>query len=446
MQITISWGWYGGVAAFAALLALGGACVRCWPQITAVWQRLRGTDPAAQFDTVLAALVQRVANGHDARTLRRNLLAFISEFSHADSASLLLCDRTNGKFVMGEVYGVAPESFRVGEITAFLEALRTLHRTVTRRDFVENSAFAELKTLGLHYCIQFHAEACVPCFVGDELIAVVNLGPRVQQQSYDGLLCGRLDRLAMQCALLLQNAHFLEIVQHHEREVTKVTELRRHFLSNISHELRTPLTTVIGLTEHLLEHRMTTTPDEWQQYLQMIQQSGQRLLKTVTSLVDLAKLESGREMLEVRRVSLGRLLGQVVKSLPATEKIDVALGEQIPPVYGDEAWLQCLLHHLLDNATKFAPRGRIWVDAARAGEMLRVGVHDSGPGIRPEHHEQIFNGFVQAENGAARPYEGTGVGLAISRRVVELHGGRMWLQSGYGNGSHFFFTLPLKPA
>lgn len=446
MQITIAWGVYGSVAAGAAVVVIAGAGFRHWAQLKAAWQRFRGTDPTAQFDSVLAALVRQAANSHEAQGIRRNLLKFVTDLTSAESASLLLFDRAQQRFVVRDVHGAAPGSFHVGDITAFLESLRTSRRTVTRRDLVDNMAFADMKTVGLQYCIQYHAEACVPCFVGDELLAVINLGPRSVRGHYDQQLCELLDRLALQCALLLHNANLLEVVLQHEREVTKVTELRNHFLSNISHELRTPLTTVIGLTEHLLEQQAVTTPEEVRQYLQMIGESGQRLLKTVTSLVSLAKLESGRETLEVRRVSLARLVSRVTDMFPTPAKFDVALSERIPPVYGDELWLQCLFHHLLDNAAKFAPTGRIWVDAARAGEMLKVGVHDSGPGIHPAHQENIFNGFVQAENGADRPYEGTGVGLAISRRVVELHGGRMWLHSERGQGSHFFFTLPLKPA
>ncbi len=446
MQITISWGLYAGIAAGAALLVAAGTCFRHWTRLAAAWQRLQGHDPAAQFDSIIANLVARAGSCHDAKTVRRNILRFLCELTNAESASLLVFDRTEQRFVMREVQGVSGGSFQVGDISVFLQALRTLRRTVTRRALVDDGGYAEMKTPGLHYCIQFHAEACVPCFVGADLLAVINLGPRTEQRQYDPLLCTLLDRLATQCGLLLQNANLLEIVQHHEREVMKVTELRSHFLSNISHELRTPLTTVIGLTEHLLDQQAITTPDEIRQFLQMIAQAGERLLRTVTSLVDLAKLESGREHLEIRRVNLSRVLDHVVGAIQHSRKIDLQLGEQLPPIYGDETWLQCLFQHLLDNATKFAPKGRIWVDASRAGEMVKIGVHDNGPGILPEHQEKIFNGFIQADNGAARSFEGTGVGLAISRRVVELHGGRMWLQSEQGHGSHFFFTLPLKPA
>ncbi len=122
------------------------------------------------------------------------------------------------------------------------------------------------------------------------------------------------------------------------------------------------------------------------------------------------------------------------------------LNEETPGVYGDEMRLRQVLKHLLENAVKFTKRGKILVNAEKCGEMLKVSIKDTGIGIDKKRQKAIFEGFHQADGSATREYEGLGLGLTISKKLVELHGGRIWLNSKIGQGSEFNFTLPLKPA
>ncbi|MBI2342995.1 MAG: HAMP domain-containing histidine kinase [Deltaproteobacteria bacterium] len=447
MSLTIPWNLYGSIVALALGLVVIGMGVRYWPMLQTVWQRVRGSTPDTSHDAAMADLSVAALRDGD-RAVGRNLLLFLTEFVDAEGSSLLTCDPATGRFQLQEIVGAKPGSFQVGDIDTFLQALRERRQMITRRALVNDKALAEMKTIGLQYAVQFHAEACLPSFLGEHLLAVVNFGPRKNNTLYDDALCQQLGRLASQCALLLQHAQLSAALRRADREMAGHAALRRQLLANMSHELRTPLSSIIGLTEQLMDTESVATPEERRAHLGMVHDSGQRLLRTVTALVDLAKLEAHGEGLAIGRIHLSRVLEALTPQLrpTAATQLLLRLDDGIPPIYGDETWVRCLLNHLLENAVKFTPQGRVWVDAERRGDMLKVGVHDTGIGIRPEKQEVIFSGFIQANGGPERSHEGSGIGLAISRRVVELHGGRLWLQSQPGMGSHFFFTLPLKPS
>jgi signal transduction histidine kinase len=218
-------------------------------------------------------------------------------------------------------------------------------------------------------------------------------------------------------------------------------------MTNLSHELRTPLNSIIGLSEAIAEGSDGPVNEDQVHHLSMIRQSGTRLLDTLNAMLDLSKIESNRLELEVKRFSLSRLISDVSTNvkLNGETKLVVDLKEQIPGVYGDEQRLRKVFGQLLDNAAKFTSQGNITVTASRAGEMLKVCVKDTGQGISREAQKQVFSGFCQADSGVARQHEGLGLGLTIARKIVELHGGRMWCRSKEGQGSQFYFTLPLKP-
>jgi signal transduction histidine kinase len=163
-------------------------------------------------------------------------------------------------------------------------------------------------------------------------------------------------------------------------------------------------------------------------------------------MVDLSKLEANHLSLNIRRLNLQRMVSKIAEGVALNKATTLRMTiKDSPPIYGDEEWLNKLFSHILNNAAKYTESGEIVVAAEKAGEMLKVCVEDTGIGISQDKHDRIFDSFSQASSGADRLYEGAGVGLAISKKVVELHGGRIWLNSAPGKGSRFFFTLPLKP-
>lgn len=253
--------------------------------------------------------------------------------------------------------------------------------------------------------------------------------------------------MAIQFATAIHNADLYQTLMKQRVQLEQASSFKNQLLSNLSHELRTPLNSIIGLSELIAEGGDGAVNQEQVTHLSMIRQSGIRLLDTVSAMLDISKIESNRLELNVRHLSLGRLISDAAEKIkmPKETRLEVNLKEGTPGIYGDEAHLRHVVRHLLDNAAKFTQRGKITVHADKAGEMLRVCVKDTGMGIRKEAKKHIFDGFYQSDSSHTREHEGLGLGLFISRKIVECHGGRMWMRSKLGRGSEFFFTLPLKP-
>ncbi len=230
------------------------------------------------------------------------------------------------------------------------------------------------------------------------------------------------------------------------------------FLSNISHELRTPLNSIIGFTDLLLTQDLGGGPLSEQQrdFLDTVARNGRHLLELINELLDLQRIAAGRMELRPEPVELAALLAEVAGSVhaQAQQHRHALIVEPSPDdlrVLADRGRVRQVLLNLLSNAIKFTPDGgRISVAAApanRGGETAaRVAVTDSGIGIAPEDQEKLFQEFVQLDASASRRYEGTGLGLALSRRLIELHGGSIGVESELGKGSTFWFTLPLAGA
>jgi signal transduction histidine kinase len=219
----------------------------------------------------------------------------------------------------------------------------------------------------------------------------------------------------------------------------------------MSHELRTPLNAIIGFSQVLRQGLFGTVNAKQEEYLDDILSSGHHLLSLINDVLDLSKVEAGQVELEVATFSLREALerGVVTVREPATKhgvRLSLELAPGVDLVAGDERRLRQVIFNLLSNAVKFTPEGGevVVATASRDHEVL-ISVNDTGPGIPLEDHERIFEEFQQTDVGV-RQREGTGLGLALSKRLVELHGGRIWVESEPGHGSRFVFTLPAKEA
>jgi signal transduction histidine kinase len=233
-------------------------------------------------------------------------------------------------------------------------------------------------------------------------------------------------------------------------ELREATRHKSQFLANMSHELRTPLNAIIGFSEVLLDPSLNVTDEERTQFLTDILNSGKHLLNLINEVLDLAKIEAGRMELQVESVLLQETLDSVqsiMRPLATKKGIDfqVISDNGIGPMPLDAARIKQVLLNLVGNAIKFTPeRGRVWVRTTIDEGVVRTEVGDTGPGIPPEDHERIFLEFQQAKiEGISGKPEGTGLGLALAKKFVEMHGGKLWVESELGKGSRFFFTLPV---
>ncbi|QTD48184.1 two-component regulator propeller domain-containing protein [Sulfidibacter corallicola] len=231
-----------------------------------------------------------------------------------------------------------------------------------------------------------------------------------------------------------------------------VDKLKNQFLANTSHELRTPLNGIIGLAESLIDGATGHLPQPTVHNLGMIVSSGKRLSNLVNDILDFSKLSTNRLQLRRSPVNL-RVVSESVLALthPLVGKKPVALlneiSEEVPLVFVDEDRVQQILYNLVGNAVKFTSKGQVVLEAEKVDDnFLRITISDTGIGIAPSKHERIFESFAQADGSTAREHGGTGLGLAVTRQLVELHGGKIWVESELGEGATFSFTLPLAEA
>ena len=233
------------------------------------------------------------------------------------------------------------------------------------------------------------------------------------------------------------------------KELETASQHKSDFLASMSHELRTPLNAIIGFSQVLREGMVGEVNEKQREYLDDILSSGNHLLSLINDVLDLSKVEAGQVELEVAPFSLRDALESgvvMVRGRATTDgvQITVADSSDVNIVDGDERRVRQVIFNLLSNAVKFTPTGgSVDVRATRVNGDVQVSVADTGPGIAAEDVERIFEEFQQTDAGFEQR-EGTGLGLALSKRLVELHGGQIWVESQVGEGSRFVFTLPSK--
>src|SRR5229473_1376556 len=237
------------------------------------------------------------------------------------------------------------------------------------------------------------------------------------------------------------------LMLHAKEEAERGSKFKDQFLSTMSHELRTPLNAVLGFSDLLADERYGPLNDRQQRYVAHIHTGGKHLLKLISDILDLSKIEAGRMELSREDVTVASAFTEVISALyPLAEKKSQALLQQVEPnlhVHADGMRFKQVLMNLAGNAIKFTPEGgRIKLAARQVDDQVRIEVRDNGPGIPPEQQEQIFEAFFRlAQTGTAT--EGTGLGLAITARLVELHGSKLGIESQPDEGTCFYFSLPL---
>jgi signal transduction histidine kinase len=296
------------------------------------------------------------------------------------------------------------------------------------------------------------SEIAMPLRIGDQIIGVLDL-QSVEPNAYDDEDVQVFQMMADQIAIAVNNARLFEKSEEARHIADEANRQKSEFLSNMSHELRTPLNVIIGYSHSML-HRPTmyenvALPSSYTSAVESIMVSGQHLLGLINDILDLSKIEAGRIELDIRPTNVWPILEGVRTTtlglLKSGVKLRADYAANLPPVMVDELRFRQIVLNLVSNAAKFTEQGFITMDAAIQGDSIVFSVADTGTGISEDAKSVIFGRYRQASSEIARKVGGTGLGLNICQQLTTMHGGKIWFDSVAGQGSTFYFSIPLAP-
>jgi signal transduction histidine kinase/HAMP domain-containing protein len=294
-----------------------------------------------------------------------------------------------------------------------------------------------------------HSEVALPMRLGERTVGVLYV-QSTDQEGFNQDDVSVLQNVANQITIALENARAYAVEREAAEQLRELDRSKRRFLANMSHELRTPLTNIIGFSRLMMKEINGPLSDRQRHDLEIIYDNGQHLLGLINDLLDISHIEAGLMELELREVDLAGLIRSVMATAGALVRDkEIMLREEIAPdlpaVQVDAKRIRQVLLRLLANAAKFTNEGTITVRARSADGPVVVSVTDTGVGIPPGDRERIFERFEQGSLRNERRPNGAGLGLALSKEFVEMHGGQIWVESEMGKGSTFAFSLPLEP-
>ncbi len=316
----------------------------------------------------------------------------------------------------------------------------------TRNGIVENDVRKIVDFLPNPLLPHTRAELAVPMIIGDRLIGVLDLqSDKVDYFTEEDLNIHRT--LASQIAVAVQNAIlFAEQVQASEK-LREVDQLKSEFLASMSHELRTPLNSIIGFADVLLEGLDGDLNERMEEDVRLIRDSGRHLRSLIGDILDMSKIEAGRMELRYEEIDMRQMANDVIATaapLAEAKKLDLIchISDEVDIVEADRTRLRQVMWNIVGNAIKFTEKGHVALNLKMQSNNLLVSIEDTGIGIKEENIPIVFEQFRQIDGNLNRSAGGTGLGMPITKKLVELHGGEIWVESTLGKGSTFFFTIP----
>ena len=293
----------------------------------------------------------------------------------------------------------------------------------------------------------YRALMLAPLLRGDDIVGTLVVRRRTPGEFAKNTV-DIIKTFAAQSALAIQNARLFHEIEDKSRQLEVASQHKSQFLANMSHELRTPLNAILGYTELMADGAYGEPSEKMLGILKRLESNGKHLLELINDVLDLSKIEAGQLVLELSDYSV-QDIAQTVRStlepLAADKKLafKVQVASDLPSGRGDGRRLTQVLINLVGNAIKFTDAGEVAIKAEANNGSFHVSVRDTGPGISSADQARLFQEFQQADNPITRKKGGTGLGLAISKRIIEMHGGKIWVESQPGQGSTFAFTLPV---
>jgi len=296
--------------------------------------------------------------------------------------------------------------------------------------------------------VGFKSVLAVPLLRKDKLIGSLVVR-RTRSGEFPRETVELIQAFASQSAIALHNARLFQELEAKSRELRKADKHKSEFLASMSHELRTPLNAILGYTELILDDIYGAVPQKIREVIERLEKNGSHLLRLINDVLDISKIEAGQLELTLEPYALQETLHTVVTSLEplAAEKnlrLTTRIAPHLPNGVGDHQRIAQVLMNLIGNAIKFTEQGQVAVDIAMADNRFVVKVSDTGPGLSDLEKDDIFSEFYQVDRTGGQSRGGTGLGLSIAKRIVELHGGAIWVESTIGKGATFIFALPIR--
>jgi signal transduction histidine kinase len=411
------------------------------------------TEQLAQSVAELRALgeiSQTVNSTLDLETVLNTIVSKATQLAGTEAGAIYVYDQSSKEFRLRATYGMSNE---------LLAAMEKQHSTISHAvglltTKAEPEQVPDLRDTPADPVSQiimragYRARLLVPLIAPDGMIGALVVRRRAPGE-FPKNTVDLLQTFAAQSVLAIQNARLFSEIDEKSRQLQVASQHKSQFLANMSHELRTPLNAILGYTELILDSIYGEVPDKARGTLERIQANGKHLLGLINDVLDLSKIEAGQLILSLADYSIKDVVHNVygaVESLATSKNLafKIELPKDLPQAHGDERRLTQVLLNLMGNAIKFTDAGEVGIRTSVANGSFTVAVHDTGPGIADQDQVKIFEEFQQADSSITKQKGGTGLGLAIAKRIIEMHGGRLWVESKVGEGSTFSFSVPVN--
>jgi GAF domain-containing protein/anti-sigma regulatory factor (Ser/Thr protein kinase) len=428
----------GNVRLFQELQARTGELARSVEELRALGEVGQAVSSTLDLQTVLSTIVARAVE------LSSTDCGVIYEYDEATEAFHL---RASQRMEVELVDAIRAAPLRLGE--GYTGQAGVLRAPVQVSDLRNESEVRLLRIRSISDRFGYRSLLTVPILLEDRLMGALTVW-RKRAGTFPPELINLLQTFATQSALAIQNARLFREIEDKSRQIEAANRHKSEFLANMSHELRTPLNAIIGFSEVLQERLFGELNEKQAEYTEDILTSGRHLLSLINEILDLSKVEAGRMELEMAPFDLPLAIDNArtfVRERAAKHGItvDLDVDERLGEYIGDARKIKQVLLNLLSNAVKFTPAGgRIGINARPVNGSVAISVTDTGIGIAPEDQPKIFEEFRQVGTDYSHKVEGTGLGLTLAKKFVELHGGRISVESAPGRGSTFTFILPGK--
>ena len=400
----------------------------------------------------LGEVGQAVSSTLDLQTVLSTIVRHAVQLSRTDGGVAYEYDEAKEEFHLRASHLMEAEVVEALQATPVRPGQGATGRAATMRapvqlpDILSEQEFTATRARPIFTRLGYRSVLAVPLLREGRIMGALTVW-RKQAGSFSAEAVQLLQTFATQSALAIQNARLFREIEEKGRQLELASKYKSQFLASMSHELRTPMNSVLGYTRMLLMNVYGELPEKVKDVHQRIDKGGRHLLGLINDVLDFSKIEAGQLTLAINPFSMMDVIqGVVAGTQPlATEKnlsLKVTVPADLRAALGDERRISQVLINLVGNAIKFTDAGEIQIEAAGVNDELVVSVSDTGPGISEGDRENIFEEFRQAEGSIGQRKGGTGLGLAIAKRIVELHGGRIWVESEVGKGSTFSFSLP----